>query len=62
VKFPEKLRKLRERAGLTPPQLAEKAKLSRATVYALEAGSRKPSLEVARQLCKAMACSLAEFD
>lgn len=56
------LRRLRERAGLTPAQLATKARISRAMAYALESGKRAATIDTARKLCKALGCSLAEFD
>lgn len=60
--FPKKLRQLREQSGLSVAELAEKAKLSRQMVHCLESGTRKPSLETAKALCKVFRISLAEFD
>ncbi len=60
--FPAKLRQLRAAAALSVAALASKAKLSRAAVYAIEAGKRDPSVETARKLCRALKCSLSEFD
>ncbi len=36
------LRKLRERSGLSVPEAAEKLRVTRATVYAWEAGGKLP--------------------
>lgn len=60
--FPKKLRHLREKANLSMAQLAEKAGLSRAMIHALEADKRKPSLETAKAICKALGVSLIEFE
>lgn len=58
----KKLAALRKKAGLSVDQLAEAAKVARPTVYAIENGTRKPSLEIARKLCRALNASLAVFD
>jgi transcriptional regulator with XRE-family HTH domain len=58
----KRLRTIRESAGLSVDNLATKAGLSRAMLHHLEAGTRKPSLETARKICKALKISLAEFD
>lgn len=57
-----RLRTLRKSAGFTLDVIAEKSGLSRAMLYHLEAGTRKPSLETIRKICKALKISLAEFD
>lgn len=57
-----KLATLRKDAGLTVIELTVKSGVSRAAIHAIEAGTRKPSLETARKLCKAMGVSLSEFD
>lgn len=57
-----KLRALREQSGLSVEALATKAGLSRASVHHLEAGTRKPSLETIKKICKALGVSLSCFD
>jgi len=58
----KKVRALREAAGLSVPALAARARLTRQAVNAIESGRREPSLKTARQLCRALNVSLAEFD
>lgn len=56
--LPGRLRALRLAAGLTVPALAQRANLTRQAVHAIEAGTRAPSLETARLLCRALGASL----
>lgn len=58
----DKLRHLRATSTLTVAALADRAKVSRQMIHAIEQGKKSPSLEVARKLCLALNCSLAEFD
>jgi transcriptional regulator with XRE-family HTH domain len=60
--FASRLTTLREAAGLTIPDLATAADLPRQTVHMLERGERQPQLDTVLRLCKALNCSLAEFD
>ena len=49
------IKRLREKAGLTPHALAEKAGLHNQTVYALEGNERgRTSLEIVRRLAAAL--------
>lgn len=57
-----RLRALRESASLTVADLAERTGLNRTYLHALEAGTRQPSLDVARKLAVALSVSLSEFD
>jgi transcriptional regulator with XRE-family HTH domain len=53
------LRELREKAGLTQVQLAEKAQVRQATVSAIELGTRRIDLDVLERLCAALDVSPA---
>lgn len=58
-----RLRALREAAGLTIQQLAERAGISRQAVQHIETGKRtNPSIETMRSICKALGASLSTFD
>ena len=58
-----RLRTLRESAGLSIQQLAERAGISRQAVQHLETGKRtNPAIDTVRKLAKALGKSLAEFD
>jgi transcriptional regulator with XRE-family HTH domain len=53
--FAQSLRRERERAGLTVPELAQAAGLHRTSVWKLEAGLRPyPSWETVRALARAL--------
>jgi transcriptional regulator with XRE-family HTH domain len=52
--FAGRLRELREAAGLTQPQLAERAGLSKAGVADLEQGRREPSWKTVLALAAAL--------
>lgn len=60
--FARRLRALREAAGLSVPQLAERAGLPRTAVWKLENGQSRPFLETAQKLVKALGVSLSEFE
>ena len=58
-----RLRTLRESAGLTIQQFAERAGITRQAVHHIETGKRlNPSIDTMRAICKALNKSLAEFD
>ena len=56
--FCARLRELRDDAGLTQGQLAEKVGLGRAAVTNLESGSTRPSVDVFCDLARAFGVSL----
>lgn len=60
--FGEVLRRLREEAGLTQVQLAERAGLHRQAVVKLELGLREPAWATVKALCRALGVSCAVFD
>ncbi len=59
--FGVKLREFRERAGLTQPQLAERAGLSKAGVADLEQGRREPTWGTVQALADALGVSCDDF-
>lgn len=59
--FAGRLRELREGAGLTQTELAEKSGLTREGVAQLETGRRKPAWETVLALCSALGCSCEAF-
>jgi transcriptional regulator with XRE-family HTH domain len=59
--FGRRLRELRERAGLTQSQLAERAGLHPQGVVKLERGEREPAWGTVVALCEALAVSCDEF-
>src|SRR5271156_2952987 len=59
--FGERLRELREKAGLTQQQLAERANLTRAGVAQLETGRREPAWRTVVVLCEALGVACDEF-
>jgi transcriptional regulator with XRE-family HTH domain len=61
-KFGMRLKELREQAGLTQPQLAEQAKLSKAGIADLEQGRREPSWATVQALCAALGVSCEAFN
>lgn len=52
--FGASLRRLREAAGLSVQQLAERAGLDRQSVYNYEAGTRRPTWDAVQQLAAAL--------
>ncbi len=60
--FGQRLAVLRQQAGLSVSQLAEKAKIGRQSLYRLEEGGRQPSWNVLNGLAAALDVSLAAFD
>lgn len=59
--FPARLRELRDRAGLTMADLAEKAGTHWTTVAKLERDERSPSLRLAVALAVALGVSVADL-
>lgn len=59
--FAARLKELRETAGLTQGQLAEKAGLSKAGIADLEQGRNRPSWDTVQALCNALGVSCEEF-
>lgn len=59
--FTLRLGALREKAGLTQVQLAEKAGLSKQAVAALEQGTRGPTWDTVRRLAHALNVGVEEF-
>jgi len=60
--FGEKLRQLREAAGLTLSALAKSAGIGLATVKDYEGNRRTPSLENAQSMANALGVSCQEFE
>ena len=59
--FGPRLKELRERAGLTQPQLAERAGLAKAGIANLEQGRTSPAWATVIALCKALAVTPDAF-
>jgi transcriptional regulator with XRE-family HTH domain len=59
--FADKLRELREAAGLTQEQLAERAGLHTLSVAKLEQGVREPTWATVLELAEALGVSVAKF-
>jgi transcriptional regulator with XRE-family HTH domain len=60
--FAERLKQLREAAGLSQYALAQKAKISKQAINQLEKGVSEPGWETVRKLARALGVSVAEFD
>ena len=60
--FGDRLRALREAAGLSIYELAKRAGLSRTAVSRIEQDERQPSYETAVKLARALGVSVAAFD
>jgi len=57
-----KLRKVRERKGLTQVELCKRAKLNQGYLSMLESGEKKaPSIAVLKRLAKALGVAVAEL-
>ncbi len=54
ARFPDRLRKQREKQGLTQKELAEWADITPNAVALIERGERQPSLDTAARLCWAL--------
>jgi transcriptional regulator with XRE-family HTH domain len=59
--FAGRLKELRESAGLTQPQLAEKCGTHYTSIARLESEARAPSLRVAVALADALGVSIADL-
>ncbi len=59
--FGARLKELREEAGLTQPELAERAGMNRFGIAKLEQGVTKPSWETVVALCQALRVRADEF-
>jgi transcriptional regulator with XRE-family HTH domain len=59
--FAVKLKTLREAAGLTQDQLAQKAGLHLGAIFKLEQGKRQPSWETVQTLTNALGVTCLEF-
>jgi transcriptional regulator with XRE-family HTH domain len=60
-RFPETLKALRNRAGYTQAELADKAGISRGYLARLEIGRQDPTLSVLRGLAKALNVPVARL-
>ena len=60
--FGARLKQLREQAGLTQPQLAERAGMNRFGIAKLEQGDREPSWATVRALARALGVRCAAFE
>ena len=59
--FPERLKKIRKRKGLTQTQLAEKIGISYQLISYYETGRHTPSMVVLEWLCQALGVSASEL-
>ncbi len=59
--FPARLRSLRERAGLTVADLAERSGLYRTAVWKLEAGQSAPTWDTVCRLADALGVGVEVF-
>jgi transcriptional regulator with XRE-family HTH domain len=59
--FAERLKRIREAAGMTQPQLAEKAGMNRFGVAKLEQAEREPSWATVQKLARALGVTCQEF-
>ena len=55
------LRALRERCGLSQAALGARARLSRQSVHAIEAGKATPAVDVALRLARSLGCTVEEL-
>jgi putative transcriptional regulator len=60
--FAARLRQLRTEAKLTQQELAERAGSHRQTIAHLEMGTRSPSWDTVRALCRALGVSCTAFE
>jgi transcriptional regulator with XRE-family HTH domain len=59
--FGSQLRRLREKAGLSQEQLADRAGVHRTYVSLLERNKKSPTLDVFFRLCKALQIAPSRF-
>jgi transcriptional regulator with XRE-family HTH domain len=60
--FGDRLKQLRESAGLSQYRLGQEAGVTPATISRIEAGLREPGWETVLRLARALNVSVAEFD
>jgi transcriptional regulator with XRE-family HTH domain len=60
--FARRLKELREGAGLTQAQLAERCQLHLSAVFKLEQGRRAPSWDTVQALCKGLGVPCTAFE
>lgn len=58
ARIARRVRTLREERGWTPPELARRAAVGRATVFRVEAGEREPSVGTLEALADALGVSV----
>lgn len=56
-----RVRQLRESKGLTKTRLAELSGVSQSFISAIEAGQKKPTVEVLGKICSGLGVSLPDF-
>lgn len=61
LKLGKRVTKLREESGLSIQELAERANLTRMSIYQVESGMRVSSILVLRRVAKAMGIKLSEL-
>jgi len=59
--MPNRLREMRERAGITQEELAARVGVSRQTIISLERGKYNPSITLAYSLSKVFNMSIEEL-
>jgi transcriptional regulator with XRE-family HTH domain len=59
--FADRLRELREQAGMTQEQLAQRAGVKREAIARWERGAREPGWSNVLALCQALGCSCEAF-
>lgn len=52
---------MREKAGLSQEELAERCNISQVAVARAETGSKNPSLRVALEMAKALGCTIEDI-
>lgn len=61
VDYGSRIKKLRHTAGLSANALGKMVDLDPTTIYKMEAGTSKPSLDALERICAALGITLAEF-
>lgn len=61
IKFGQKVRELRRKAGLTQAELADKIAVGQAYIGYVENGIKKPSLETADRMVKVFGCKIDDL-
>ena len=61
VKIGVKIKRLREKRGLTQKELSRKARMDLSAIGKIEAGMRSPTLETRKKLAKALAVNITEL-